>query len=101
MNKITTSTGAKPVNAWNGIQELVQLAMGIPQFALPNQNQYQILNIGILDIDTEPCFLLSSPIGLFSPSVFLCTLHSFHNNYLNLAFSSSSAPGSRQLVWIA
>src|SRR6218665_860930 len=24
-------------------------------------------------------------LGLFSPSVFLYTLHSFHNNYLNLA----------------
>jgi len=40
-------------------------------------------------------------LGLFSPSVFLYTLHSFHNNYLNLALSSSSAPGFRQLVWIA
>ena len=33
--------------------------------------------------------------------VFLYTLHSFHNNYLNLGLSSSSAPVSRQLVWIA
>src|SRR6218665_1586269 len=34
-------------------------------------------------------------LGLFSTSVFLYTLLSFHSNYLNLALSSSSAPGSR------
>ena len=30
----------------------------------------------------------------------LYTLYSFHNNYFNLALSSFSAPGSRQLVFI-
>src|SRR6218665_35677 len=46
-----------------------------------------------------PCFLLSSPRFVF-PIGFLYTLHSFHNNYLNLALFSSSALGSRQLVCI-
>src|SRR6218665_4158587 len=51
----------------------------------------------------EPCFLLSSTRFDFPQSVLLYTLHSFHNNYFNLALSlsSSSAPGSRQLVCIA
>src|SRR6218665_3622890 len=44
--------------------------------------------------DTSSCPVL----GLFSPLVFLYTLHSLHNNYLSLALSSSSAPGFRQLV---
>jgi len=33
--------------------------------------------------------------------VFLYTLYSFHNNYLNFALSSSGASCSRQLVWSA
>src|SRR6218665_453933 len=38
-------------------------------------------------------FSSSCPVlGLFSPSGFLYTLHSFHNNYLNLALSSFSIP---------
>ena len=35
----------------------------------------------------EPCFLLSSPRFDFPQSVLLYTLHSFHNNYFNLALS--------------
>src|SRR6218665_1469004 len=36
-------------------------------------------------------------LGLFSTSVFLYTLLSFHSNYLNLALFSSSAPDSCEL----
>src|SRR6218665_3162383 len=49
----------------------------------------------------KPCFLLSRPRFDFPQSVLLYTLYSFHNNYFNLAPSSFSAPGSRQLVCIA
>src|SRR6218665_2223373 len=61
--------------------------------ALPLKDDKQCIPRVLYDLASS-CPVL----GLFSPSVFLYTLHSFHNNYLNLALSSSSAPGSRQLV---
>jgi len=43
----------------------------------------------------------AQPYIWFPQSVLLYTLYSFHDNYFNLALSSFSAPGSRQLVCIA
>src|SRR6218665_3329135 len=58
----------------------------------------RILDLGLSHLEVvrnATCAECCPVLGLFSTSVFLYTLLSFHSNYLNLALSSSSAPGSR------